>query len=77
MKVKELIKRLASYDPEMEVAILDGFNGGGQPRKINFGPIEWNAEDLEEMKDFGDSPDYSDLDVKPGTPIVIMGYGCY
>ena len=77
MKVKELIERLSKYDPEMEVAILDGFNGGGDPRALNMGPVDWDAEVLAEMADLDDEPDYSDLSVKPGTPIVVMGYGCY
>lgn len=77
MKVKELIERLSKYDPEMEVAILDGFNGGGDPRALNLGPVKWDAEELAEMAELGDDPDYSDLSVKSGTPIVVMGYGCY
>ena len=77
MKVKDLIAELTSLDPEMEVAVLDGFNGGGQPRALNFGPTVWDKETLEEMADFDASPDYSDLSVKEGTEIVVMGYGCY
>lgn len=77
MNVKELIEQLQALDPEMEVAILDGFNGGGQPRSLNLGPLLWDAETLEEMKDFDLSPNYADLSSKPGTPIVVMGYGCY
>jgi hypothetical protein len=77
MKVKELIERLKEYDPEMEVAILDGFNGGGQPRALNFGPTNWDSETLGEMDDFDMSPDYSDLSVPEGTEIIVMGYGCY
>jgi hypothetical protein len=77
MKVKDLIAELTALDPEMEVAVLDGFNGGGQPRALNFGPTIWDKETLEEMADFDDSPDYSDLSVKEGTEIVVLGYGCY
>jgi hypothetical protein len=77
MKVKDLIDDLMDFDPEMEVAILNGFNGGGQPRALNFGPTIWDKETLEEMAEFDMSPDYSDLDVKEGTEIVVMGYGCY
>ena len=77
MKVKDLINELSVLDPEMEVAVLDGFNGGGQPRAINYGPQVWDTETLEEMADLDDSPDYSDLSVKEGTEIVVMGYGCY
>jgi hypothetical protein len=77
MKVKDLIAELSELDPDMEIAILDGFNGGGQPRTINFGPTVWDHEDLEEMAEFDISPDYSDLSVPAGTPVVVMGYGCY
>lgn len=77
MKVKDLIAELSSLDPDMEIAVLDGFNGGGQPRALNFGPTVWDKETLEEMADLDDSPDYSDLSVKEGTEIVVMGYGCY
>ena len=38
MKVRELIERLEKFDPEMVVSILDGFNGGGQSREINYTP---------------------------------------
>lgn len=77
MKVKDLIEQLSSLDPEMEVAVLDGFNGGGQPRALNFGPTVWDKETLEEMTEFDMTPDYSDLSVAEGTEIVVMGYGCY
>jgi hypothetical protein len=77
MKVSELIAELSKCDPDMEVVILDGFNGGGQPRTINLGPCKWDAETLEEMADMDMEPDYSDIYSEPGTPIVIMGYGFY
>lgn len=74
MKVKDLIARLQKLDSELEVAILDGFNGDGQPRTINFGPIVDNGIAVYD----GDArADYGDLDTLPGNDIVIMGYGCY
>ena len=77
MKISELIAQLQELDPETEVAILDGFNGGGQPRTVNFGPVLWDAEALEEMRALAMTPDYADLTSPAGTPIVVMGYGCY
>jgi len=77
MKVKDLIEKLSRFNPEMEVVILDGFNGGGDPRTINFGPYVWDQKELNERKEWNISPDYSDLNVTNGTPIVVMGYGCY
>lgn len=77
MLIGELIVKLQKLDPQTEVAILDGFNGGGQPRALNFGPVLWDVEALEEMKDFDMSPDYADLSSEAGVPIVVIGYGCY
>ena len=65
MNVQQLINRLNEYPPDMEVAILDGFNGGGDPRTINMGPT---------LRSEGD---YEDIKSKPGTPILVMGYGSY
>lgn len=73
----ELIARLQEYDPDIEVTILDGFNGGGQPRCINLGPQIWTMDDLCVLKERGMEPDYGDLDTEKGTPIICMGYGCY
>ena len=74
MKVKELIKRLSEFNPEMEVAVLDGSNGGGYPREINYGPIEYRGK-----PDFkGDTnADYEDLETSEGQSIVQMGFGFY
>ncbi len=77
MKIRELIEDLMRYDPELEVAVLDGFNGGGQPRALNFGPSLWDDEQLQEMKEFDVAPDYSDLSTPEGKSIVVIGYGCY
>ena len=77
MNAGEMIEQLKEFDPKMEVAILDGFNGGGQPRTINLGPHCWDLEVLEDMKSFDQSPDYADIKTPSGTPIIVIGYGCY
>ena len=65
MLVRELIKRLKQFNPDDEVTILDGFNGGGDKRIINLGPIESTIGEEDECDD--NSRD----------TIVTMGYGCY
>ena len=92
MKVKELIERLKEYDGETEITILDGFNGGGKPRTINFGPVLMGPMDQEnhfcqcEYSENvfakctckgNDDLDYSDLQSSQYETIIIMGYGCY
>ena len=70
MKVKDLIKRLGKFDPNMEIMMLDGYNGGGYLRHINFGPI---------IQAIGkkDSEDNDDCEGREGEKIVSLGYGCY
>lgn len=50
--------------------ILDGFNAGGTPREINFGPVlkTVTAEDAE------DAADCEDLE---GRAVIAIGFGCY
>lgn len=67
----ELIKALEKFDPNLEVAILDGFNGGGEPRAINFGPH------VESNKDAWIKLDYRDLESDENSPIIVIGFGCY
>lgn len=67
MTVGELIERLGKFSPNKRVMILDGFNGGGEPRTINLGPT------LETVEDNGDY----DCEGLNGEKIVVMGYGCY
>ncbi len=74
MTVQDLINRLSEFDPEMEVTILDGFNGGGQPRTINSGPRVWNPQMWPHCYE---ANDYSDIKSESGEKIVVMGYGCY
>jgi hypothetical protein len=74
MNIAELIQELQQFDPELEVAILDGLNGAGVPRTINLGPVLFDGE----AKYEGDeNAEYKDIDTEPGNPIVIMGYGFY
>ena len=74
MTKQQLIDRLNEIPGDYEVTILDGFNGGGHPRKINLGPFVFSG-----IPDFkGDTmADYSDIDTPSGEPIIYMGYGCY
>lgn len=77
MTVGQLIEKLQKFDQTLEVAILDGFNGGGEPRTINLGPhIESDAES-QAMGYPKTDRDYSDLNTYQGNAIVVMGYGCY
>ncbi len=70
MTVKDLIGRLHAFPPNMQVMILDGFNGGGSPREINSGPQERvvRQSDADECADCGDMV---------GQTVVVMGYGSY
>jgi hypothetical protein len=77
MKVKEMIELLKEFDGETEITILDGFNAGGIPRRINFGPRLWNPKDPDQTFEGDERQDYSDLESPEGTPIIVMGYGCY
>lgn len=70
MTVEELRNRLVHYHPETEVMILDGFNGGGEPREINLGPTLQTI--TEENADNG-----ADCEGKVGKKVLVIGYGCY
>lgn len=70
MTVRELIDRLKSFDPEIEVAILDGFNGGGAPRTINLGPVIRKV-----TKEDGCAT--ADFEGMGGESVAVLGFGCY
>jgi hypothetical protein len=70
MLVRELIKRLSAMDPELEVMVLDSFNGGGQPRTINLGPTYGVI--TQEISD-----ECCDCEDRVGESVVVMGWGCY
>lgn len=71
MKVRELIEKLIEHNPETPVMILDGFNGSGFPREINYGPISHKVTE----KDYHQCADCEDFPL--GSPIIVIGYGCY
>lgn len=77
MTVHELITELQKFDKTLEVAILDGFNGGGQPRTINLGPQLEGDEAARRNGYDKTNRNYSDLETYRGNTIVVMGYGCY
>lgn len=71
MKVKDLITKLSTLNPEMEIMILDGFNGGGYPRTINIGPM---AENITEAC-VANCADCEEVGL--GVEVYTMGFGCY
>ncbi len=77
MLVKDMIARLEKFDPELEMTVLDGFNGGGQSRTINFGPRIFDPADKEHTFDGDENQNYEDVETAPGQKIVMMGYGFY
>jgi hypothetical protein len=70
MKVKDLINKLQKYPQDMDVMILDSFNGGGVPREINLGPVEHEIT----TEDINETADCEDIGRQT---VVVMGYGCY
>jgi hypothetical protein len=74
LKVKELIAALSELNPEMEIMILDGFNGGGYPRHINCKPYK-DSPHLISQKDVANCGDCEDIG--RGHEVYTIGYGCY
>lgn len=70
MKVRELLERLAPYDPDTEIMVLDGFNGGGLPRTINLGPMSRQI-----TSDY--AREVADCEGLVGKDVLVVGYGCY
>lgn len=69
MKAKDLAAMLL-VNPEKEVMILDGFNGGGSPRTINLGPSVYSITQL-------DADETGDCEDRVGEEIIRLGFGCY
>lgn len=70
MNAKQLIEHLSKFDDNVEVMILDGFNGG-KKRTINFTPPDLQIITPED-EDSG-----CDCNDKVGNKVVLLGYGCY
>jgi hypothetical protein len=70
MTKAQLIRRLSDVDDDIEIMILDGFNGAGNPREINFGPtpVQITEEDAEAT---------ADCEGLVGEAVFVLGYGCY
>ena len=70
MTIAELREQLAEFPDDMEIMILDGFNGGGVPREINIHPWYHTITD-------DDAADTADCEDIVGENVVVMGYGSY
>jgi hypothetical protein len=70
MNARQLIKILQQYNPETSVMIYDGFNGGGAPRDLNYGPAihKITAQDAEAT---------ADCENREGQDVIIIGFGSY
>jgi len=65
--INDLIAR--GVDPDAEIMILDGFNGGGHPREINLVSTHTVTED--------DANEAADCEEIVGQTVAVIGYGCY
>ena len=70
MTKRELLQRLAKYDDDMEIMIMDEFNGNGAPRTINFGPVITVVTDA-------DADETSDCEEIAGQEVIVIGFGSY
>lgn len=70
MTVEEMINRLNELDPDKELMILDGFNGGGYPRTINFGVVNRRIS-------VTDAEHAGDCEERVGESVYVIGFGSY
>ena len=70
MTKRELLQRLAKYDDDMEIMLMDEFNGNGAPRAINFGPACSIVTDE-------DADGASDCEGLVGQEVIVIGFGSY
>jgi hypothetical protein len=70
MTVAELIRILQCKNQESEVMVMDGSNGGGSPRSLNFGPTDrFITEENHQAT--------ADCENRVGEHVVVIGYGSY
>lgn len=68
--VGDLMGRLSLHPNTAPIMALDGENGGGAPRSINFGPIKHTVNE-------DDARRTSDCEDRVGKTVVVFGFGCY
>jgi hypothetical protein len=68
--VADFIKALQKLDQDKPIMILDGFNGGGTPRSINFGPVYRHVTDE-------DADECADCEAVADSTVYVIGYGSY
>lgn len=66
--VGALKDKLSKFDDSLEVMVLDGFNGGGDPRNISI-----SSEPIEITSEYKGH----DCEGKIGDMVVILSYGNY
>lgn len=79
MLLSEMIKKcqeLEILQGDLEIAILEGFNGGGVPRTINSLPRVFDTSKPCNYFCEDDDDILGDINTKSGK-IIIMGYGSY
>lgn len=64
------LQRLVETRGDLEVTILDGFNGGGDPRTVNLGPAVRDLDDPHVRLDC------DDINTQHGH-VIVMAFGCY
>lgn len=71
MTVREMLEQLSKLHPDCQLMILDGSNGGGDPRTINLGPIAQpiTKANIEHTADCEEIPE--------GEAVYVIGFGCY
>ena len=70
MKVGKLQRILNLFHPDMEIMILDGFNGSGVPREINVHPRIHRISNQ-------DAESTADCEDKIGEHVAVVGFGSY
>jgi len=72
MTAAELILHLQNFPPTTEVMMLDGVNGEGCKRNLNFIPLDLGVIGST-WHDLGPA----DCEGRHGEKVITLGYGCY
>jgi hypothetical protein len=67
---RQLVRLLKSLDPDKEVMIIDGENGGGYLRSITLGPT---TREIQAM----DGRVTADCEGREGETVIALGFGVY